>query len=223
MNRFCEILSLFMRRFLIRARCALRKGSKMNSGGRKMKRKLKSALSLLLCMIMVFGALAVGGEGIGELKASAASVTCHYYGSTWRVTIPANTFLQCYNLTALTTKYVHIKAKSDAYDLYCYNAYYMSDGTTVYSFVDSAGRTCYFPYKSSYSEYTIPSSNSSISDNDYSLKNGCNHYKRFSWNSTGASKYTVKMVDSSGYPKIIDSSTDTSYDVLHASHGRGKA
>ena len=41
-----------------------------------MKRKLKSALSLLLCMIMVFGALAVGGEGIGELfngsKAEAA-------------------------------------------------------------------------------------------------------------------------------------------------------
>ena len=29
-----------------------------------MKRKLKSALSLLLCMIMVFGAVAVGGEGI---------------------------------------------------------------------------------------------------------------------------------------------------------------
>ena len=41
-----------------------------------MKRKLKSALSLLLCMIMVFGAVAVGGEGIGELfnggKAEAA-------------------------------------------------------------------------------------------------------------------------------------------------------
>ena len=56
--------------------CALRKGSKMNSGGKKMKRKLKGALSLLLCMIMVFGALAVGGEGIGELfnggKAEAA-------------------------------------------------------------------------------------------------------------------------------------------------------
>ena len=41
-----------------------------------MKRKLKSALSLLLCMIMVFGAVAVGGDGIGELfnggKAEAA-------------------------------------------------------------------------------------------------------------------------------------------------------
>ena len=41
-----------------------------------MKRKLKSALSLLLCMIMVFGAVAAGGEGIGELfnggKAEAA-------------------------------------------------------------------------------------------------------------------------------------------------------
>ena len=186
-----------------------------------MKRKLKSALSLLLCMIMVFGAVAVGGEGIGELKASAASVICHYYGSTWRVTIPANTFLQCYKSTAVTTKYVHIKAKSDAYDLYCYNAYYMSDGTTVYSFVDSAGRTCYFPYKSSYSEYTIPSSNSSISDSDYSLKNGCYHYKRFSWNSTGASKYTVKLVDYDGYTKINDSVTNTSYDVLHESHSRG--
>lgn len=79
MNQFYEILSLFMRGFLIRARCALRKGSKMNSGGRKMKRKLKSALSLLLCMIMVFGAVAVGGEGIGELfssgKAKAAELS----------------------------------------------------------------------------------------------------------------------------------------------------
>mgnify|MGYP002437589183 CR=1 FL=1 len=68
-----------MRGFFIRARCALRKGSKMNSGGRKMKRKLKSALSLLLCMIMVFGAVAVGGEGIGELfssgKAEAAELS----------------------------------------------------------------------------------------------------------------------------------------------------
>ena len=35
-----------------------------------MKRKLKSALSLLLCMIMVFGAVAVGGDGIGELFSS---------------------------------------------------------------------------------------------------------------------------------------------------------
>lgn len=63
------------------ARCALREGSKMNSGGRKMKRKLKSALSLLLCMIMVFGALAVGGEGIGAIldgmKTNAYSIFTH--------------------------------------------------------------------------------------------------------------------------------------------------
>ena len=43
-----------------------------------MKRKLKSALSLLLCMIMVFGAVAVGGEGIGAkldgMKANAYSI-----------------------------------------------------------------------------------------------------------------------------------------------------
>ena len=32
-----------------------------------MKKAFKSVLSLLLCMIMVFGALAVGGDGIGEL------------------------------------------------------------------------------------------------------------------------------------------------------------
>ncbi len=70
-----------MRGFLIRARCALRKGSKMNSGGRKMKRKLKSALSLLLCMIMVFDAVAVGGEGIGAIldgmKTNAYSIFTH--------------------------------------------------------------------------------------------------------------------------------------------------
>ena len=78
MNRFCEILSLFMRGFFIRARCVLRKGSKMNSGGKKMKRKLKGALSLLLCMIMVFGALAVGGEGIGELFNGGKAVAAGY-------------------------------------------------------------------------------------------------------------------------------------------------
>ena len=41
-----------------------------------MKKKLKGALSLLLCMIMVFGAVAVGGDGIGKIfngsKAEAA-------------------------------------------------------------------------------------------------------------------------------------------------------
>ena len=46
-----------------------------------MKRKLKSALSLLLCMIMVFGAVAVGGEGIGAIldgmKANAYSIFTH--------------------------------------------------------------------------------------------------------------------------------------------------
>ena len=46
-----------------------------------MKRKLKSALSLLLCMIMVFGALAVGGDGIGAIldgmKANAYSIFTH--------------------------------------------------------------------------------------------------------------------------------------------------
>ena len=46
-----------------------------------MKRKLKSALSLLLCMIMVFGAVAVGGEGIGAkldgMKANAYSIFTH--------------------------------------------------------------------------------------------------------------------------------------------------
>ena len=62
-----------------------------------MKRKLKSALSLLLCMIMVFGALAVGGEGI-ELpsisdifgtKATAATYDIYTYevGTDGTVTI----------------------------------------------------------------------------------------------------------------------------------------
>ena len=46
-----------MRGLFIGARCALREGSKMNSGGRKMKRKLKGTLSLLLCMIMVVSIL----------------------------------------------------------------------------------------------------------------------------------------------------------------------
>ena len=50
-----------------------------------MKKKLKSALSLLLCMIMVFGAVAVGGEGIelpsisdifGTKATAATSGTC---------------------------------------------------------------------------------------------------------------------------------------------------
>ena len=43
-----------------------------------MKRKLKSALSLLLCMIMVFGAVAVGGKGIGELFSSGKAEAAGY-------------------------------------------------------------------------------------------------------------------------------------------------
>ena len=43
-----------------------------------MKRKLKSALSLLLCMIMVFGAVVVGGEGIGELFSSGKAEAAGY-------------------------------------------------------------------------------------------------------------------------------------------------
>ena len=39
-----------------------------------MKRKLKSALSLLLCMIMVFGAVAVGEENL-ELRVDLAPVS----------------------------------------------------------------------------------------------------------------------------------------------------
>ena len=62
-----------MRGFFIKARCALRKGSKMNSGGKKMKRKLKSALSLLLCMIMVFGAV-IPSIAAGRSNSSEASI-----------------------------------------------------------------------------------------------------------------------------------------------------
>ena len=58
-----------------------------------MKRKLKSALSLLLCMIMVFGALAVGGEGIKPVdikglfgtKVQAAKSDLTYDIYTYRV------------------------------------------------------------------------------------------------------------------------------------------
>ena len=62
-----------MRGFFIGARCALRKGSKMNSGGKKMKRKLKGALSLLLCVIMVFGAV-IPSIAAGRSNSSEASI-----------------------------------------------------------------------------------------------------------------------------------------------------
>ena len=62
-----------MRGLFIRARCALRKGSKMNSGGKKMKRKLKGALSLLLCVIMVFGAV-IPSIAAGRSNSSEASI-----------------------------------------------------------------------------------------------------------------------------------------------------
>ena len=41
-------------------------------------KKLKGALSLLLCMIMVFGAVAVGGEGIGELFNGSRAEAAEY-------------------------------------------------------------------------------------------------------------------------------------------------
>ncbi len=43
-----------------------------------MKKKLKNALSMLLCLIMVFGAVAVGGEGIGELFNSGKAEAAEY-------------------------------------------------------------------------------------------------------------------------------------------------
>ena len=62
-----------MRGLFIRVRCALRKGSKMNSGGKNMRKKLKSALSLLLCMIMVFGAV-IPSIAAGRSNSSEASI-----------------------------------------------------------------------------------------------------------------------------------------------------
>ena len=88
-NRFCEILSLFMRDFFIRARCALRKDSKMNSGGKKMKRKnilkksSRSVLSISMCIIILFGTFIIGGSANASTSKYSHSAAVDYAKKHW--------------------------------------------------------------------------------------------------------------------------------------------
>ena len=78
-----------MRDFFIRARCALRKDSKMNSGGKKMKRKnilkksSRSVLSISMCIIILFGTFIIGGSANASTSKYSHSAAVDYAKKHW--------------------------------------------------------------------------------------------------------------------------------------------
>ena len=78
-----------MRGLFIRARCALRKDSKMNSGGKKMKRKnilkksSRSVLSISMCIIILFGTLIIGGSANASTSNYSHSAAVDYAKKHW--------------------------------------------------------------------------------------------------------------------------------------------
>ena len=208
-----------MRGFFIRARCALRKGSKMNSGGRKMKRKLKSALSLLLCMIMVFGAVAVGGEGIGELfnggKAEAA-------GYSVGDIITFGSYPQS-EVTKESDSATYVKLEAATKNWISYG-YYSGDGSygsmqpgdwMKYADITLGGEkyravkfTQYRPY---YTERPSPSGRSHQDDNGYTVNNIYYFkYEPLKWQVLDPTKGLVlskSIIDSQAYSNTIYSNS----------------
>ena len=78
-----------MRGLFIRARCALRKDSKMNSGGKKMKRKnilkksSRSVLSISMCIIILFGTFIIGGSANASTSNYSHSAAVDYAKKHW--------------------------------------------------------------------------------------------------------------------------------------------
>ena len=72
------IIVLYFDLIFVRFGVLSRQNAKRKRGGKTMKKKLKGALSLLLCMIMVFGAVVVGGEDIGKLFSGSKAEATEY-------------------------------------------------------------------------------------------------------------------------------------------------
>ncbi len=144
-----------------------------------MKRKLKSALSLLLCMIMVFGAVAAGGEGIGELFNGGRAEAAGYsvgdiitFGSYPQSEVTKESDSATYaKLEAASKNWV-------SYRYYSGNDNYgsMQPGDWMkYADITLGGEkyravrfTQYRPY---YTEYSSSSGNTQQNDNGYTVNN----------------------------------------------------
>ena len=144
-----------------------------------MKRKLKSALSLLLCMIMVFGALAVGGDGIGELfnggKAEAAAYSVGdivTFGSYPQSEVTKESDSATYSkLEAAAKNWV-------SYEYYSGNGDYgsMKQGDWMkYADITLGGEKYravrFTQYRSHSTDYSSSSDNSYQDDNGYTVNN----------------------------------------------------
>ena len=226
-----------MRGFLIRARCALRKGSKMNSGGRKMKRKLKGALSLLLCMIMVFGALAVGGEGIGELfnggKAEAAGYSVGdiiTFGSYPQSEVTKESDSATYSkLEAATKSWVSYRYYSGYYDNY---GSLQPGDWMKYADITLGGEKYravrFTQYRPKFTEDHGSSDNSCQDDNGYTVNNIYYFkYEPLKWQVLDPKKGLVlskSIIDSQAYNNTIYSDSSEYYsDAAHTKYANNYA
>ena len=184
-----------------------------------MKRKLKSALSLLLCMIMVFGAVAVGGEGIGELfnggKAEAA-------GYSVGDIITFGSYPQS-EVTKESDSATYVKLEAATKNWISYG-YYSGDGSygsmqpgdwMKYADITLGGEkyravkfTQYRPY---YTERPSPSGRSHQDDNGYTVNNIYYFkYEPLKWQVLDPTKGLVlskSIIDSQAYSNTIYSNS----------------
>lgn len=98
--------------------------------------------------------------GSGTVEVPTTTVTnCRY-----RVTVPANYKLQCYQYPESTTKYRSIAAQSSSYTITCTQKLELSTGGTRYFFTSGDGYELYFDYVSSMSVETLHNYSSTYSE-----------------------------------------------------------
>ena len=180
-----------------------------------MKRKLKSALSLLLCMIMVFGAVAAGGEGIGELfNGGRAEAAGYSVGDI----ITFGSYPQS-EVTKESDSATYSKLEAAAKNWVSYK-YYSGDGSygsmkqgdwMKYADITLGGEkyravrfTQYRPY---YIQFSSSSGNSYQDDNGYTINNLYYFkYEPLKWQVLDPTKELVlskSIIDSQAYSNTI--------------------
>ena len=179
-----------------------------------MKRKLKSALSLLLCMIMVFGALAVGGDGIGELfngsKAEAAGYSVGdiiTFGSYPQSEVKDSSTLEKLNAASKNwVSYRYYSGNGDFGSMQPGDWMKYADITLGGEKYRAVRFTQYRPY---YTEYPSASDNSYQDNNSYTVNNIYYFkYEPLKWQVLDPKTGLVlskSIIDSQAYSNTIDS------------------
>ena len=143
-----------------------------------MKKKLKSALSLLLCMIMVFGAVAVGGEGIElpsikELFGSEAQAASEKY-DIYTYEVGSDGMVTITDCDGSAQGAITIPSQIDGKPVtsignYAFSSCYSLTSITIPNSVTSIGSYAFW-FCSNLTSITIPNSVTSIDNSAFS---GC--------------------------------------------------